>query len=559
MTGARRVFGIPWYPLLIPVIPVVSLFVLNRAELSALDLARPLLVAVLIGTVAFAISWPITRSARKAALASTILILGILLYDWVYLLALSGGGPGYRDRWFPATWVGTAVLAYAAACAALRRSRRSFVDLTLVLNVFAFSVLAIAVLPAAAGLLRTNGPTSHAKPESAAAAAWRASSKTDWSAIDRPDIYLIILDAYARQDILQSRFGFDNRGFLDWLSSAGFFVASHSHANFPDTHYSLATTLNAEHVHQLLSPELLAHSPEADRAGHQYLVSQIADRYVKKSRVHELLDSAGYQFVSNDSGYRVTRRIPGSVREALGRGMTEFERSLLQITVLFPLLETTEDGEAAAMTMYESVLRDLRELAAAEPGAVPTFYFYHFLSPHFPFSFNEDGSQRLRDPLYARSAWIEDRRNLPGYLDYYRTHYPRNVAGLNRHLQSTIESILERTQREAVIIIQSDHGSSLGYVPGSTAETDIPERFGILNAVFLPEGISRTDLTERFSAVNTFPIVFGSLFGLQLPKPEDRAFMATGPLRFEDVTDRLGEPEHPTGPQLAVARRESSP
>lgn len=543
MSKTRRILQVPWYPLLFPVIPVFSLFVINRAELSALDLLRPVLIALLMGAGFLAVSYIFTRTGRKAALASIILILGTLLYDYVYLLLLSFTGLSYSAGLFLPVWVGLAFLIYVVVCVDLRRRQWPLADPTIVLNVFAFSILAIAGLPATLDLLQQRTNASFSDPESISAAAWRQSLRTDWSEIERPDIYYLILDAYARQDILQSRFNFDNGDFLDWLSSVGFFVATRSHANYPATHFSLAATLNAEYLQQLVSRDLLVGAPEANRAKQQYLVSRIADNYINNSRVHELLRLAGYQLISNDSGYRVTRRIPDSLGEALVRNITEYERELLQLTALYPVLNNSEGSPAVAMSMSELILRDFRALTLSEPGTVPTYYFYHFLCPHFPFSFNEDGSKRLRHPVFGKSAWIQDRINLPGYLDYYRQNYPGNVAGLNYHLKTTIESILERTDGKAVIIIQSDHGSSLGYVPGSTTESDIAERFGILNAIFLPEKFSRSALTDDFSAINTFPIVFESIFGLGLPKLEDRAFMSTGHLEFTDVTDLLHEQE----------------
>ena len=40
-----------------------------------------------------------------------------------------------------------------------------------------------------------------------------------------PDIYYIILDGYARSDVMQELFNFDNTGFLERLRHKGFFVA----------------------------------------------------------------------------------------------------------------------------------------------------------------------------------------------------------------------------------------------------------------------------------------------------------------------------------------------
>src|SRR5690606_4975773 len=64
-----------------------------------------------------------------------------------------------------------------------------------------------------------------------------------------PDIALIILDGYARQDVLESMYGYDNQPFLDHLRDSGFDVADASVANYSITHLSLAALLNMSYMH----------------------------------------------------------------------------------------------------------------------------------------------------------------------------------------------------------------------------------------------------------------------------------------------------------------------
>ena len=67
-----------------------------------------------------------------------------------------------------------------------------------------------------------------------------------------PDIYYIILDGYARSDVMKSRFGFDNSGFLSHLESRGFYVARQSTANYCQTPLSLSASLNAVYLDELV-------------------------------------------------------------------------------------------------------------------------------------------------------------------------------------------------------------------------------------------------------------------------------------------------------------------
>ena len=50
-----------------------------------------------------------------------------------------------------------------------------------------------------------------------------------------PDIYYIILDSYARQDVLKEVGGYDNSDFINYLTSKGFYVASESCSKYTHT------------------------------------------------------------------------------------------------------------------------------------------------------------------------------------------------------------------------------------------------------------------------------------------------------------------------------------
>ena len=146
------------------------------------------------------------------------------------------------------------------------------------------------------------------------------------------------------------------------------------------------------------------------------------------------------------------------------------------------------------------------------------------MSPHQSFCFDENGKMVPRHLVYEVSAWLEDRLAVPGYAAWATKNYPRNVAGLNIHVKDAIKRILDISNGNAVVIVQSDHGSSYGLDPHSAARTDIVERFGILNAVFLPARFPRDGLDERMSSVNTFRVLLRNVFDVNLPALENRAF-----------------------------------
>ena len=69
-----------------------------------------------------------------------------------------------------------------------------------------------------------------------------------------PDIYYIILDSYAREDVLLDVYGHDNSEFLNQLREMGFYIADCSQSNYSKTTHSLSSTLNRYLIHQSRSP-----------------------------------------------------------------------------------------------------------------------------------------------------------------------------------------------------------------------------------------------------------------------------------------------------------------
>ena len=67
-----------------------------------------------------------------------------------------------------------------------------------------------------------------------------------------PDIYYIILDGYARSDVMKAFFDFDNSPFLDRLEKLGFFIARDSIANYCQTPLSLSASLNSVYLDDLV-------------------------------------------------------------------------------------------------------------------------------------------------------------------------------------------------------------------------------------------------------------------------------------------------------------------
>jgi membrane-anchored protein YejM (alkaline phosphatase superfamily) len=222
--------------------------------------------------------------------------------------------------------------------------------------------------------------------------------------------------------------------------------------------------------------------------------------------------------------------------------MNDFEETLISNSIIKPFIlkiRKVKGTKRLGFTKYDQIVKTLDELGDVANESGPKFVFYHINSPHSHYCFDENGEMVSRHPVYDFSAWMSDRRAIPGYFAWGRENYPRNVAGLNIHVTKSIQRILDESEGDAIVIVQSDHGSPYGVDPLSATKTDVVERFGILNAIFLPDKFPRADLDKKISSVNTFRLILRNVFNVNLPALENRAYYSIGDLDFEDITQRL--------------------
>ena len=238
--------------------------------------------------------------------------------------------------------------------------------MTSFLNVFA---LVLVALPASGTLIARGGAVPGGREGVALATA------PDPGRL--PDIYYIILDGYARTDVMKEFFGFDNAPFLERLERKGFFVARRSTSNYCQTRLSLPSSLNVEYLDKFADDSIVRHDLAAGADRREHRRQDVAQpRLSVRHVLHGLRPDAS-----------TPRRTYTCL---LIRYISDFHRLLLGSTPLTALLPDSAGRDPYTMarerTLY--VLETLPEVAKREG---PTFTLAHILAPHPPFVFGEDG------------------------------------------------------------------------------------------------------------------------------------------------------------------------
>ncbi len=342
---------------------------------------------------------------------------------------------------------------------------------------------------------------------------------------DRPDIYYIILDGYARDDVLRDSFGYDNSGFLEGLRARGFYVADESRSNYPQTMTSLASSLNLVYLTPL--QESLGRSSRDYRALYPLMVH---------SRLREYLESAGYETYAFETAVRFTSFTDAAhYSSPRALAMSQLEAELLGRTALGDLINVGAISAPRLVRLshqrhidcIENALTGLAELAA-EPG--PKFVFAHVMAPHPPFVYAEDGANVYPPRLYEDSDGPPYAQSVQSYV----SGYVDQANYINRRMIGVLDSILAASLRPPVIIVQADHGPRLSLIPANTAAVDVDESVSILNAYYLPDGYDA--LYRSISPVNTFRIVLNAYLGATLELlPDGSYFQWNNPYDFVEI------------------------
>ena len=509
---------VPLHPIFFAAFPLLFLFVQNADRVRFGKVVSPLLLVLLCVAIVTAIAFAVFRDVRRAAIVGSGFALLSLSYGHVRT-AVEGDAIGGvvvgRDLFLLPLWVllGLGFVAWAWRV-------RSVAEITLILNVVAFGLVAVSAVNTTTAVAHQGATAFQANAGKRSGALPEAHG----SGTER-DVYYLIFDRYGSNPVLRRFLDFDNSRFLDALRERGFYVADDAQSNYPTTAHSLASSLNMGYL------DSLAESEGRDSKDWKPLYRTIPD-----SKVPRFLLEQGYRYAHVGPWYDPTASDPIAHVNYHYDKRSEFTRVLIETTALRPFakrLGFLEDLDARRVTHNQIKFQIDSILDASElPGA--TYTFAHILIPHEPFTFAADGSYQSEDDD-VNYTWEE------GYVG--------QVEYTNRRILDVVDRLMAGPDAtDPIIVLQADEGPKRpewtygGERRWSDAtDTELQQKVGILTALSLP-GSSAADLRQNMTPVNTFRTIFNTYFGTDLRRLRERIYVygdGAEPYRFTDVTDRV--------------------
>ncbi|KKR23110.1 MAG: hypothetical protein UT54_C0057G0007 [Candidatus Daviesbacteria bacterium GW2011_GWB1_39_5] len=326
---------------------------------------------------------------------------------------------------------------------------------------------------------------------------------------DRPDIYYIILDGYASNEVLKNIYGYDNINFVNFLESKDFNIAYNAHSNYALTHLSLASSLNMKYV--------------------SYLTDQIAAiNMIKDNEVLKILKSKDYQAVHFNSGWVGTQENNFADLNVSCGVSNQFIATFLKTTML-----RTFNGMYLSDKARDRVLCTFSQLASIRENVDgPMFVFAHIVSPHPPYLFGPNGEQvklTAENKVTGLDTW-QDRKD-----------YLNQLLFINKMVMDLVRKLTFGRENSPIIIIQADHGSAS--TPGMEEYNPdlIQERMRPFIAYKLPDKEKFT--YDNLTPVNIFRLIFNNYFNARYELLEDKYYFSnySRPFEFIDVTESVNQ------------------
>lgn len=556
------------YPFLLALYPVLTILANNVDQVDATAAVRPLLGVMILTIIIYLVFLVSFKDWHRAGLASSLILILFFSYGHVYSLIEDqsiGGLIFGRHRYLILIAGGIIVIGLLIIWKKIKFPEKTTPFLNLVTGV----MLLFPIFT----LVSFNLEDS---PELSPVDALEEKSTTSIQDGTLPDIYYIILDSYAREDVLEAIYQYDNTEFIEGLTEIGFYFPDNSRSNYSQTSLSLSSSLNMDYVEDFIG------AIDEDNLDKAPLNKALAN-----SRVRELLESLGYKFIAIDSTVSETQIKNADIflsanneeTENLGTTqnnlsvITPFEMIFIEstggvlLTNMASKCVTLQNQEIDSENIkerkqslecrlagwlisqkeypYENLRNNILYTFDTLPNLpdvdAPRFVFVHMLAPHFPFIFGPNGEISHQTDAFS----LTERGGFAGNRQTYIEGYTDELIYTNKKITETVREIITNSERPPIIIIQADHGSHANMIPGEPDPLSIPyheERFAILNTYYLPN-CDTDQLYEGITPVNTFRVVFNACFGLDYDILEDYSYYSdySSPYKFIDVTSEISE------------------
>jgi len=491
-----------FHHLIFALLPVLFLFLDNIHEIPFDDILFPLLISFLI----VVIPWLFLKKfigERKSAVILSLIILLVMIFAFVRSELI------YHEiveiRFLTKNIILIPIFSIIAIFGVFYIKRKNFSsNITSILNVVSITVISMIILNF--GIFYMENDLSFQESQKLLDVSIFEANDS----IQKPDVYLLLLDAYSGDITLKNDFEFDNFEFYEQLTERGFLVQKDSLSNYPNTALSMPSIMNMNYLDFI--PKL---------QGEESKDLRLTQQLWKENKVMQVFHANEYQIYSFHGR-------SGSSSDMVSENFCKYEFdlnpelmgalvghyvpiSLVRITFLETQHYDTITCALDTMINFEKKTDD------------PIYVHMHIRFPHPPLVFDSDGN-KIDEPISTNRFDSE-----------LKDAYLQQLIFANKKTIEIVDSIKQKNS-DAIIIVMSDHGGRFGVNWYDPSEIDYFRALSNLNAVYFP---GKDHFSMDISPVNLFRIIFNLYFESDYDILEEKQiwYVPEKPFNHTDITE----------------------
>jgi hypothetical protein len=509
------------HPFLFSAFPIISTYAINMQELLPIHLLEPLSMILVFTVIISFIAKIIFKDWLKVGVVVSIIIGLIFSYGHIYS-QIAGFTIGDFLIGRHIFLIIPYIIAFSIGLYYIFKTNKKFENITKILNAVAITLILISVINITTYAIENDGlgviTLKNDVIVEKIGSNINSQDKEMMTYVGNldhyPDVYFLILDGYGGASSLKKDLDYDNSKFIQVLEEKDFFVASNSFSNYPQSFLSIPSTMNMKYLNYL-----------KDVVGEESKDQLTGMKMMNNFLVMEIFKEKGYKtvnFLTTDFEVNADISLCKNNHEVNELTETLGNINIFNYFLNWILTEYIREQQECYFSELSEIHKKFQE---------PVFVFAHIFVPHPPNVFGPNGEHVIPRIYYNEWGTQEDKDR---YLD--------TLQYANLRIEEFVEKVLNETDHQPIIIIESDHGTDFSIDWNEPTNEMLKQRFSNFNAYYMPEG--QELLYDTITPVNSFRIMFNSNFNGNFELLEDKAYWSSydKPYKFEDVTEVLKNP-----------------
>jgi hypothetical protein len=281
-------------------------------------------------------------------------------------------------------------------------------------------------------------------------------------------VFFLLFDMYPSDTVLKKYLGYDNVAIKEWLEQNNFYVTKNTKALYKETYACLASTLNLSPLSYYTDGSI----PYYKRTllclqnCNAALVPAIFNNNSQNLKNYSVFQLAN---ISSPLQFNLSYHLKNALTNTtfFNRVYNSFEPDWFTSKINTSLFKKpwSKKVEEDIIFLHNKFSNDLKN-ENIDGG----FHYYHFMLPHPPMVFDSNGKKNNIKDMYSLS---DRKRSVENFISA--------VGYANKTIQTTVDRLLKKYNKEVIILIQGDHGyrEYADYYPKDV-------QLGAYNAIYLP-------------------------------------------------------------------------